>query len=145
MGKVLTKILSSNLPRSLCLRKRTSLIDLIYLRQNAGHVKDLGVQVRQVSHDEYEDGLDHANLMGEPRDETSAEAPYHADYRAADRHHEERSQSRQHVRVKYFRRSYLVVRLEHMVQHLRVIKWPQLIQLFALSWLRDPARCHRVD
>ena len=116
--------------------KRTSSFSrggLIYLRQNAGHVKDLGVQVRQVSHDEYEDRLDHANLMGEPRDETSGEAPYHADYRATDRHHEERSQSRQYVRVKYFRRSYLVVRLEHMVQHLRVVKWPQLIQLFCPS------------
>lgn len=96
----------------------------VYSRQYAGHMKDLGVQVGQVGHDEYEDGLDHANLVGEPCNETGTEAPYHSYYRATDRHHKERSQSREHVRVKYFRRSYLVVSLEHMVQHLRVIKQP---------------------
>lgn len=87
-------------------------------------MKDLGVQVGQVGHDEYEDGLDHANLMGEPCNETGTKAPYHPYYRATDRHHEERSQSRKHVRIKYFRRPYLVVSLEHMVQHLCVIKQP---------------------
>ena len=81
--------------------------------------------------------------MSEPRNESSCDAPYHSYYRAADRHHEERSKSRQYVRVEYFRWSYLVVRLEHVVQYLRVIKQPQLIQLFVR--LRDCTRCHRVD
>lgn len=55
-------------------------------------MKNLGVEISQVRHDEYEDGLDHANLMGESRNETGGEAPYHPYYRPTDRHDEEGGQ-----------------------------------------------------
>jgi len=63
----------------------------IYSRQYPAHVEDLRVQVRQVRHDEYEDRLDHAHLMGEPGDEAGGEAPDYTYDRAADRHYQERS------------------------------------------------------
>lgn len=93
---------------------------IIYLRQYAGQVEDLRAEVCQVRHHEYEDGLDHAHLMSEPGHKASGETPNYTYERAADCHHQERGQARQHVRVDDPRRAHLAVRLEHVIEHLRI-------------------------
>ena len=64
------------------------------LRQNAGHVEYFSVEVGQVAHDEDEDGLDDEHVIGEPGDEAGEEAPNDANQRPAQRHHQERGESR---------------------------------------------------
>lgn len=61
-----------------------------YSRKNSAHMEHLRIQIRQVRHDEYEDGFDDAHLVGEPSHQPGGEPPHHADARAAHRHGEER-------------------------------------------------------
>ena len=83
-------------------------------------MEDLGVEVGQVAHDEDEDGLDDAHVVGEARDESGEEAPDDADRRAAQRHHQKVGQPRQHVRGADVLLAHADVRVEHVVQHLHV-------------------------
>lgn len=64
------------------------------LREYAGHVKYFGVEISEIRHDEYKDGLYDANLVCKSRYETRSEAPENPDYRTSDCHYEKRGETR---------------------------------------------------
>lgn len=66
----------------------------MYLRKNAGHMKDLSIQVSQISHNKYKYRLNNTNLVCETCYETCKEAPDNTNKCATQCHHEERSKSR---------------------------------------------------
>lgn len=79
-------------------------------------MEDFSIQICQIRHDEYEDRLDDAHLMGEPGHQTSGESPYDSYYGATEGHHEEGPQSGQDIRVKDIRRPHFTICFEHMVK-----------------------------
>lgn len=61
----------------------------MHLRQNAGHMEDFCVEVGQVGHYEYEDGLDDSHLVGVTRDQTRQQPPEDANKGSAESYDEE--------------------------------------------------------
>lgn len=41
-------------------------------------MENLSIEVRQISHDENENWLNHSNVVGESRDQTSQKSPYYS-------------------------------------------------------------------
>lgn len=68
-----------------------------HLRQDAGDAETLGHQVRQVAVHEDEEGLDLADVVGEPRGEGSRESKQKAEEDASDRHHDEPGHPQEHI------------------------------------------------
>ena len=81
-------------------------------------MEDFRIQVSQVAHDEDEDGLNDADVVGETGDETGEEAPDDADQSAANCDDEEGGKAGQNVRVLDIFHTHADVSVEHVVQHL---------------------------
>lgn len=61
----------------------------VYLRQDAGHVEDLCVQVGEVGHHKNKNGLDHPDLVGEASDKSREKTPHYPYHSSANGHHKE--------------------------------------------------------
>ena len=88
-------------------------------RQDAGHVEDFGIQIRQVTHDKNKKRFNDANVIGESSYESSDETPNNSDYCTTNGYDGKGSKTSQNVSVLNVFCSHSNIGVKHVVQHLQ--------------------------